>query len=249
MPDLQYLVLLVPALLLSSWAAWRVRTAIAEGHKMQARCGLTGAQAAERVLKEAGVIASIEEAEGKLTDHYDPRDKTLRLSSDIYSGTSLSAIGVAAHEAGHAIQDGFNSRMMALRNLTVPLASFGSSTGMLIIAAGITLAATESTFGKWVIIAGIAAFSLTVLFQVINLPVEFDATRRGRENLIKAGLVGEDEDKVIGKVLEAAAMTYVAATLTSIAQIVFLVGKLLKRKPATRRKTTTTRTRKRSSKD
>jgi uncharacterized protein len=244
MPDLQYLLLLVPALLLSSWAAWRVKTLIAEGHQIPARCGLTGAEAAERVLKQAGVIANIAEAEGKLTDHYDPRDKTLRLSSDIYSSKSLSAIGVAAHEAGHAIQDGLGNNMLALRNLTVPLAAFGSNTGMLIIAAGVALAASESTLGRWVIIAGITAFSLTVLFQLINLPVEFDATRRGRENLIQAGLVGEDEDKVIGKVLEAAAMTYVAATLTSIGQIVFLVGKLLKQKPGGRR--TTTRSRRRA---
>lgn len=243
MPDLQYLLLLVPALLLSSWAAWRVKTAIAEGHQVQSRSGLTGAQAAERVLKQAGVIASIEEAEGNLSDHYNPRDKTLRLSSDIYTGTSLSALGVAAHEAGHAIQDGLGYKMMVLRNLTVPLASFGSNAGMMIIAAGIALAASESTLGKWVIIAGIAAFSLTVVFQLINLPVEFDATRRGRENLIQAGLVGEDEDKVIGKVLEAAAMTYVAATLTSVAQVVFLVGKLLKQKPSSSKKPTRSRRR------
>lgn len=228
MNDLQYLYLAIPALLLTAWASWRVKTNFTAGQKVTARCGLTGAEAAERVLKEAGVIATVEETEGKLSDHYDPRSKVLRLSKEVYKGKSLSALGVAAHEAGHAIQDGFNSPMLVLRNLTVPLASFGSSTGMAMILGGMALIAAENLLGKWVLIAGIAAFSLTVIFQLINLPVEFDATQRGRENLIKAGLVGEDEDKTIGKVLEAAAMTYVAATLTSIAQVVYFVMRAVK---------------------
>lgn len=223
MNELQYLYFAIPALLLSAWASWRVKTNFAAGQQVIARCGLTGAEAAERVLKQAGVIATVEETEGILSDHYDPRSKVLRLSKEVYEGKSLSAIGVAAHEAGHAIQDGFNYPMLGLRNLIVPLASFGSSTGMTMILAGMGLIAAQNVLGKWVMIAGIAAFSLTVLFQLINLPVEFDATRRGRENLIQAGLLGEDEDKTIGKVLEAAAMTYVAATLTSIAQVAYFV--------------------------
>jgi Zn-dependent membrane protease YugP len=118
---------------------------------------------------------------------------------------------------------------LKLRNLIVPLASFGSNTGMALIVAGLGLLAAENLLGRWVMIAGIAAFSLTVLFQLINLPVEFDASRRARENLIKAGLVGEDEDRVIGKVLEAAAMTYVAATLTAIMQLVYWIQRTLKK--------------------
>ena len=250
MDDTQYLylLLLVPALLLSSWAAWKVKTALAEGHQITARCGLTGAQAAEKVLQKAGVIAQIEETKGKLGDHYDPRDKTLRLSKEVYHGTSISAIGVAAHEAGHAIQDGLGSRMLALRNLTVPLASFGGNTGMLILAAGITLAASDHHLGRWGMLGGHAAFLPAVLFQLINLPVEFDATRRGRENLIQAGLVGEDEDRAIGKVLEAAAMTYVAATITSLGQIAYLTNWLLKQPPGSFGKSKASRSRKRTRK-
>lgn len=241
--DAQYLYLVIPALLLSLWANWRVKTNFAKGLQVTARCGLTGAEAAERVLKQSGTIATVEETEGTLTDHYDSRTKVLRLSKDVYEGKSLSSLGVACHEAGHAIQDGMNYPFLRLRNLTVPLSGFGSNTGMLLIVAGLGLLAAENILGKWVLIAGIGAFSFTVLFQLINLPVEFDATRRARENLIKAGLLGEDEDKVIGKVLEAAAMTYVAATLSAITQLSYWVQRALKKdyrstKTKARRKST-----------
>jgi Zn-dependent membrane protease YugP len=225
--DLQFLLLMVPAFLFSAWASWRVKVNFAEGQQVTARCGLTGAEAVERVLKQGGVIARIEETEGTLSDHYDPRDKVVRLSSAVYSGKSLAALGVAAHEAGHAIQDGLNSGMLRLRNVAVPLATFGSNTGMLMVLAGLSLVGMEHVLGRWVLLAGIGVFSLTVLFQLINLPVEFDATRRGRENLIQAGLVGEDEDRVIGKVLEAAALTYVGATLTAMAQLAYFVLKAM----------------------
>lgn len=226
--DAQFLYTMIPALLLSLWANWRVKTNFAKGLVISARCGLTGAEAAEKVLKQSGTIATVEETEGTLSDHYDSRTKILKLSKDVYHGKSLSSLGVACHEAGHAIQDGMGYPFLKLRNLIVPLASFGSNTGMLLIVAGLGLLAAENILGRWVLIAGIAAFSLTVLFQLINLPVEFDASRRARENLIKAGLVGEDEDAVIGKVLEAAAMTYVAATLTAILQLSYWVRRALK---------------------
>lgn len=230
--DAQYLYLMIPALLLSLWANWRVKTNFAQGLNITARCGLTGAEAAERVLKQSGTIATVEETEGTLSDHYDSRTKVLRLSKDVYHGKSLSSIGVACHEAGHAIQDGMQYPWLKLRSLIVPLASFGSNTGMVLIMAGLGMLAAENILGRWVLLAGIGAFSLTVLFQLINLPVEFDATRRARENLITAGLVGEDEDRVIGKVLEAAALTYVAATLTAIGQLIYVVMRALK-KPGT----------------
>lgn len=226
--DVQYLITMIPALLLSMWANWRMKTNFATGLAITARCGLTGAEAAERVLKQSGTIATVEETEGTLSDHYDSRNKVLRLSKEVYQGKTLSSLGVACHEAGHAIQDGMNYPFLRLRNLIVPLASFGSNAGMLMIVAGLGLLAAENVLGRWVLIAGIAAFSLTVLFQLINLPVEFDASRRARENLIKAGLVGPDEDAVIGKVLEAAAMTYVAATLTAILQLSYWVRRALK---------------------
>ncbi len=228
--DAQYLYWMIPAVLLSLWANWRVKTNFAKGLQVTARCGLTGAEAAERVLKQSGTIATVEETEGTLSDHYDSSTKVLRLSKDVYEGKSLSSLGVACHEAGHAIQDGMGYPLLKLRNLIVPIASFGSNTGMILIMAGLGLIAAENLLGRWVLIAGIAAFSLTVLFQLINLPVEFDATRRGRENLIKAGLVGEDEERVIGKVLEAAAMTYVAATLTASVQLIYWIQRALKQR-------------------
>lgn len=226
--DAQYLYLMIPALLLSLWANWRVKTNYAIGLQVEGRCGLTGAEAAQKVLQQSGTIATVEETEGTLSDHYDPRTKVLRLSKDVYNGKSLSALGVACHEAGHAIQDGMGYPLLRLRNLIVPLAGFGSNTGMVLIVVGLGMIAAENILGKWVMIAGIAAFSLTVVFQLINLPVEFDATRRARENLILARLVGEDEDKTIGKVLEAAALTYVAATLTALGQLVYWVNRMMK---------------------
>jgi Zn-dependent membrane protease YugP len=244
--DAQYLYFMIPALLLSLWANWRVKTNFAKGLLVEARCGLTGAQAAEQVLKQSGTIATVEENEGTLSDHYDSSTKVLRLSKDVYNGKSLSSIGVACHEAGHAIQDGMQYPFLKLRNMIVPLASFGSNTGIVLIMAGLGLLTAENILGRWVLLAGIGAFSLTVLFQLINLPVEFDATRRARENLILAKLVGEDEDKTIGKVLEAAAMTYVAATLTSIGQLIYWINRALK-KYQPRQKTprrTSTRSRK-----
>lgn len=232
--EMQYLLLMTPALLLTLWAQWRVKTNYAAGLKVNARCGLTGAEAAQRVLMQAGAIATVEETEGTLTDHYDSRSRVLRLSKDVFQGKSLSSLGIACHEAGHAIQHAMNYRWLTLRNLIVPLAGFGSNTGIVLIVAGMGMVAAENALGPWVMLAGIAAFSLTVLFQIINLPVEFDATRRARENLIKAGLVGEDEDRVLGKVLEAAAMTYVAATLTSIAQLAYWIHRALKKQSAGR---------------
>lgn len=244
--DAQYLYCMLPALLLSLWANWRVKTNFAKGLQVESRCGLTGAEAAEKVLQQSGTIATVEETEGTLSDHYDSRTKVLRLSKNVYHGKSLSSIGVACHEAGHAIQDGMRYPWLTLRNLIVPLAGFGSNTGIVLIMAGLGLLAAENVLGRWVLITGIAAFSLTVLFQLINLPVEFDATRRARENLILARLVGEDEDKIIGKVLEAAALTYVAATLTAIGQLIYWINRALK-KGQSRAKTsrrTTTRSRK-----
>lgn len=231
--DLQYLFFMIPPLLLSLWANWRMKTNFAMGLKVTARCGLSGAEAAHRVLKQSGTIATVEETSGTLSDHYDPRSKVLRLSPDVFQGRSLSSLGVACHEAGHAIQDGMGYPLLRLRNLVVPLASFGSNTGMVLIMAGLGLLAAENVLGRWVMIAGIATFSLTVLFQLINLPVEFNASRRARENLINAGLVGEDEDRIIGKVLEAAAMTYVAATLTSISQVIYWAQRAMKKSRAT----------------
>jgi Zn-dependent membrane protease YugP len=162
----------------------------------------------------------IEPVAGHLTDHYDPSNKVLRLSQDNFYGTSLSALGVAAHEAGHAIQDAHRYPLMVVRGLMVPIASFGSSAAWITMIAGAMLSMTS------LILAGVILFSTTVVFQLINLPVEFDASRRARANLAVTGLIRPEEDRVVGDVLNAAAWTYVAATLSSALTLLYYLYRL-----------------------
>jgi Zn-dependent membrane protease YugP len=188
----------------------------------RAQSGLTGAQAAAEVMAAAGVTGvGIEPVEGFLSDHYDPRHKVLRLSPDVYAGQSLSALGVAAHEAGHAIQDATRYAPLAIRNGLVPLASIGSNFAFIILFVGMLLMVAQPVLGKSVVLLGCGLFSLTVLFQLVNLPVEFDASSRARAMLINHNLITTDEDVVVKRVLSAAAMTYVAATLTAILTLLY----------------------------
>jgi Zn-dependent membrane protease YugP len=159
---------------------------------------------------------AIEPSEGVLTDHYDPRRKVLRLRPDVYYGQSLAALGRAAHEAGHALQDATGYPLLALRNGLVPMASLGSPVFWLLIPVGCILVAVQSLWGELVLLLGIAIFSVTVLCQLINLPTEFDASKRARHLLVHSGMVTPAEDLVVQRVLHAAAMTYVAATLTAV---------------------------------
>jgi Zn-dependent membrane protease YugP len=164
----------------------------------------------------------IQPVHGHLTDHYDPGAKMLRLSEGVYGGRSLAALGIAAHEAGHAIQDARHYGPLMVRNFMVPLANFGSRAAWFIIIAGFVLAWLHQFFlGKTLVYVGIGAFSLTVLFQLVNLPVEFDASRRARIALQDTGLVTAEEDRTVRKVLNAAALTYVAATLTSLLTLLY----------------------------
>jgi Zn-dependent membrane protease YugP len=220
--DPLYLILLAPGLLLALYAQWKTKSAFAQGQQYRASSGLSGAEAAAHVMQAAGVHnVAIEPVDGVLSDHYDPRHKVLRLSPDVYQGRTLSALGVAAHEAGHAIQDATRYPLLVLRNGLVPLASIGSNLSFVIIFAGVMLMQLNRYLGHWVLLVGIAAFSLTVLFQLINLPVEFDASKRARSMLLNHALVTEEEDKVVGKVLNAAAMTYVAATITAVLTLLY----------------------------
>src|SRR5262249_54737064 len=177
----------------------------------------------QAVMDAAGVQGvGIEPTDGFLSDHYDPSAKVLRLSPDVYSGHSLAALGVAAHEAGHAIQDARRYPLLVMRTALVPLASFGSQASWLIMMAGFILAAFASfTLARWLIYIGIGAFALTVVFQLVNLPVEFDASRRARIALQETGLVTPEEDRSVRKVLNAAALTYVAGTLTAILTLLY----------------------------
>jgi Zn-dependent membrane protease YugP len=179
---------------------------------------MTGAEAAHRILQADGLDhVGIEETRGFLGDHYDPRHKVLRLSPDVYHGRSLAAVGIAAHEAGHAIQDRVRYAPLAIRNGIVPLASVGSNLSFIVFIAGL--------FMNWtgLMLAGIIMFSAVVLFQLINLPVEFNASSRARQVLLTNGIIAADEDRGVGKVLNAAAMTYVAATVTAILTLLYFL--------------------------
>jgi uncharacterized protein len=215
---LMYLLFLAPGILLAMWAQMRVHRAYAEASRYQPRSGLSGAEAAAAMLESAGVGGvRIEPVQGFLSDHYVPGERILRLSPGVYAQRSLAAVGIAAHEAGHAIQDATRYPMLVVRNLMVPLAAFGSNMAWIIIIAGFMM----NMLG--LVVAGIAAFSLTVLFQLVNLPVEFDASRRARIALVDGGLVTAEEDEVVAKVLNAAALTYVAATLTSVLTLLYFL--------------------------
>jgi Zn-dependent membrane protease YugP len=214
--NIDYLLFALPGIALSLWAQARISSAYAEGSRIPASSGLTGAEAAARVMQAGGVgPVAIEPVAGQLTDHYDPRHKVLRLSEGVYAGRSVAALGIAAHEAGHAIQDASHYPGLIVRNAIVPVAGLGSTVFWILILAGMFLGMFR------LIIAGIILFSATVVFQLINLPVEFDASRRARQMLLSTGLVAPDEDEVVGRVLNAAAWTYVAATLTSVMTLLY----------------------------
>ena len=216
--DLMYWVFLAPGILLALWAQYRVSSAYSQAKEVPARSGVTGAEAAQAVLADARVPAvAIEPTEGFLSDHYVPGERVLRLSPEVYAGRSLASLGIAAHEAGHAIQDARGYPLLVVRNALVPLASIGSSLSWVLILVGFLLSSLA------LVKVGIVAFSLTVLFQLVNLPVEFDASRRARVALVQGGLVAQDEDATVKKVLDAAALTYVAATLTSILTLLYFL--------------------------
>jgi Zn-dependent membrane protease YugP len=216
--DPLYFLFLAPGILLALWAQWRVKSAYWEASQIAPRSGYNGAQAANAMLHTAGVNGvAVEPVGGVLSDHYDPGSKVLRLSSDVYAGRSLAAVGIAAHEAGHAIQDATRYPLLVARGLLVPLASFGSNISWLLIVIGFLLASFH------LVMAGIIAFGTTVVFQIVNLPVEFDASRRARLALVEGGLVTPDEEREVAKVLNAAALTYVAATLTGILTLLYFL--------------------------
>lgn len=212
-----YLLFLAPAMLLGGWAQLKVKSAYAKASRMPARRGMTGAEAAARILQANGLNhVGIEPAQGFLGDHYDPRRKVLRLSPDVYNGRSLASVGIAAHEAGHAIQDGCGYAPLAIRNGIVPLASVGTSFAWILFGIGLFMS-------KTLVLAGIVLFSVVVLFQLINLPVEYNASSRARDVLLSNGIITEAEEPAVGKVLNAAALTYVAATITAILTLLYFL--------------------------
>ena len=206
---------------MSLLASARVNTVFNKYSRVMSRQGITGAMAAERILHSQGIYdVRIERVSGKLSDHYDPRSKVLRLSDSTYGDTSVAAIGVAAHECGHAVQHAKGYGPLAVRSALVPLANIGSSLGYILVIIGLLF--TRNT-GTMLITIGLIAFSCAVLFQIVTLPVEFNASSRALVMLEGQGILGSEEIKGSRKVLSAAAMTYVAAAATSILQLIRLI--------------------------
>jgi Zn-dependent membrane protease YugP len=216
--DQYYLILVVPTLLLSLWAQVMVKSTFAKYSKIKCSKKITGVDAASLLLRSNNVNnVGIEAVQGSLTDHYDPTSKKVRLSSPVYGSTSIAAIGVAAHEAGHAIQHATRWGPLALRSTLVPVANIGSRMGPMIAVAGIFLAMDP------LVNIGIFLFSGAVLFYLITLPVEFNASSRAIAILRASNVLTENELVGVKKVLSAAAMTYIASALTAIASLLRLV--------------------------
>lgn len=216
--DPTYILVLI-GVIISLWASAKVKTTYAKYSRVRSMSGMTGAQAAERILHSAGIYdVRIEHVAGSLTDHYDPRSRVLRLSDAVYGSASVAAIGVAAHECGHAVQDQKDYAPLRIRNSLVPVANFGTMAAWPIIIIGLIFGSSS-----FLINLGILLFSLGVLFQLVTLPVEFDASKRAVQMLGNQGILYGDEVVQTRKVLNAAAMTYVAAAAASILSLLRLL--------------------------
>jgi len=212
--DPVYFLFVLPPFFLGLYAQWKVKSSFAAMSKVPAR--MTGANAARPMLDNAGLSdVGIEEVSGHLSDHYDPRHKVLRLSPDVYHGQSMAAVGVACHEAGHAFQDAKGYVPLAIRNLAVPAANFGSNAGMALLFVGLIFSF------KPIAVIGLLLFACVVFFQVVNLPVEFNASTRAREELVAQGIIAGNEEQYVAQVLNAAALTYVAGTLQAIMTLLY----------------------------
>ena len=222
--DMTYLVLVLPCILLSLWASSNVKSTFNRYSKQYSRRRLTGAEAAQRVLVANGVHGvRIERVSGNLTDHFDPKANVIRLSDNVYSNTSTAAIGVACHEAGHAVQYAESYGPIKLRAAIIPITNFGSRIAMPLILMGILFSAS-GMFSDTLVNLGIACFGFSLVFQLVTLPVEFNASRRAMQTIESAGLLTEEEQRGAKKTLKAAALTYVAATAVALAQLLRLIA-------------------------
>ena len=221
--DWTYIVLVLPCILLSLWASSNVNSTFKKYSKQYSARRLTGAEAAQRVLSANGVYGvRIDRVSGNLTDHYDPKTNVIRLSDSVYSNTSTAAIGVACHEAGHAVQYAQNYAPIKVRAAIIPLTNFGSKIAMPLILVGILMTFLGS-FSDTLVYLGIAAFGLSLVFQIVTLPVEFNASRRAMQAIESANILTPEEQRGARKTLTAAALTYVAATAVALAQLLRLM--------------------------
>lgn len=218
--DPMYFVIVGPAMALSVWAAVKVKSTFHRYNRMPVQSRMTGAEVAKMLLLRNGLNLPVEEFPGELSDHYDPRVKKLRLSSDVYHGRSVGAIGVAAHEAGHAIQHATGYVPLQLRHAIAPVAQFGSTIWVWLLLGGFLLGYAG------LIQAGILLFSGVVAFQLVTLPVELNASARAKQMVYEYGFVTESERPGVSKVLSAAAMTYVAGALTAVVTLLYYLWRL-----------------------
>jgi Zn-dependent membrane protease YugP len=217
--DPLYLVIALPGLLLGLWAQAKVKSAYGKYSRVATKSGLTGAEVAAKILRQAGVSnVTIEETPGKLSDHYDPRSRTLRLSAQVYSSNSVAAAGIAAHEAGHALQHKTAYVPLVLRSAIVPVANLGNKLVMPLFFLGYIMNLAGFFY------AAIFVFTGVVIFQLVTLPVEFNASARAKTALASSGIITDSQESAgVSTVLNAAAMTYVAALITSLLQLLYFV--------------------------
>ena len=221
--DWTYVVLVLPCILLSLWASANVNSTFKRYSGQYSRRGLTGAQAAERVLRSNGVTnVRIERVSGNLTDHFDPRSNVIRLSDNVYGNTSTAAIGVACHEAGHAVQYAQDYAPIRIRSAVIPATNLGSKLAMPLILLGL-LIGFKGNLSYFLVYLGIGCFGLSLVFQLVTLPVEFDASRRAMAAIAQSELLTEEEQRGARKTLSAAALTYVAATAVALSQLLRLL--------------------------
>lgn len=213
------MVILIPAILLSIYAQFRISSAYKRYSKIRSQTGLTGAQTARTFLNSNGLYdVRVERIGGRLSDHYDPRTRVINLSEEVYQGTSLASVAVAAHETGHALQHASGYFPMTLRSSFVPVANLGSGAGPILIMAGLFIPSVG-----WLLTLGIFAFAFAVLFQIITLPVEYNASHRALSLLLEGDMLESEEVRGARSVLNAAALTYVAAALAAVLQLVRLI--------------------------
>ena len=213
-----YLLFIAPGLALSLWASMRVKSTFNKYSKVRSMRGLTGAQAAQELLRGAGITdVTIVRSQGMLSDHYNPVNKTLALSDEVYGSDSVAAIGVATHEAGHAIQHARHYAPLWLRSALVPTANIGSSIGYMVMLFGLFLSSQN------MVLIGAVLFSAVLLFQVVTLPVEFNASNRAKALVVEHGIVTMDERRGVDAVLNAAALTYVAAAVSTLLTLLYFL--------------------------
>lgn len=221
--DMTYMLLIVlPGMVLSGGASWMVKNTFKKYETIGTQSNLTGAESAKLMLERAGVTnCRIEPIGGRLSDHYDPRSRTLRLSEPVYNSRSISAMGVACHEAGHALQHAQGYKWLQMRSSLVPITNIASKMSMPVLMIGMMMLSLAPFLGQWVVIAGVILFSAAVVFSVVTLPVEWDASARAKSAMVNAGFVNQQEAAAASKVLNAAFLTYLASAIASILTLLY----------------------------